>query len=123
MSQQLPYVFDLLYDIKTLDELNDHLSGKQRCATSASDFELYELARNNGVDCDGLAERGKRDLPDYYGICDKHLESSHGYKCPICRASHYEALLVLLTRTDAGLMPDLVETIKRTLKENGYGNH
>jgi len=45
----LPYIFDLLYDIKTLEELHEHLTGKQRTATSATDLELIELSIENNV--------------------------------------------------------------------------
>lgn len=117
----LPYVFDLLYDIKTLEQLNDHLSGKQRCATSATDPELYELARNNGVSCVGAPMPSK--LGEMYGICEPHLVKPEGAMCPFCRATKLEALLVILTREEAGLAPDLVAMIRKTLKETGYGHH
>lgn len=46
---QLPYTFDLLYDIKTVEQLHKHLTGQQRYATSATDFELIALAKDTGV--------------------------------------------------------------------------
>lgn len=98
MSTQLPYVFDLLYDFKTLEQLNDHLSGKRRSATSATDLELYQLANENGVDCDG----------------SKVMESAE------MRAV---ALLKYLTKPECGLMPDLVMRVKTLLKETGHGDH
>lgn len=125
MSNNLPYVFDLLYDIKTLDELNGHLSGRQRVATSATDAELYALALNNGIDCEGVAGcTYKPDtLPEMYGMCELHLTRPEGALCPFCRASRMEALLVRLTRTEYGLMPDVVSQIKALLKDLGYGDH
>lgn len=122
MSTQLPYVFDLLYDIKTLEQLNDHLSGNIRCATSATDFELYELAKNNGVSCTGIEKHQSAAPPDYYGICERHLVRPEGSLCPFCRASRMEAMLVRLTRPECGVMPDLLTEIRRTLKETGYGH-
>ncbi|QYW06423.1 hypothetical protein uan_011 [Pseudomonas phage UAntarctica] len=97
MSTQLPYVFDLLYDFKTLEQLNDHLSGKCRCATSATDLELYQLANEHGVDC------VKVDLKE--------------------PADKLAGLLKTLTRPEFGLMPDVVTKINDALKENGYGDH
>lgn len=46
---QLPYSFDLLWDFKTVKQLHDHLTGRQRCATSATDFELITLAQELDV--------------------------------------------------------------------------
>lgn len=40
---ELPYVFDLLYDFKSLEALHDHLSGKSRAATSGTDRDLRRL--------------------------------------------------------------------------------
>lgn len=52
----LPYEFDLLYDIKTVEDLHGHLTGTRRMATSATDQELIELARTHGIALpDGLA--------------------------------------------------------------------
>ncbi|QBJ04492.1 hypothetical protein HOV23_gp081 [Pseudomonas phage Lana] len=119
----LPYVFDLLYDIKTLEQLNDHLSGKQRQATSATDAELYALARDNNVDCTGVHRFTAPEPPPYYGMCDRHLKHPEGTLCPFCRASRMEAMLVRLTKPECGVMPDLVGEIKRALKETGYGHH
>ena len=39
----LPYQFDLLYDLKSVEQLHDHLTGRRRQATSATDQELYDL--------------------------------------------------------------------------------
>lgn len=119
----LPYVFDLLYDIKTLEQLNDHLSGKQRQATSATDAELYQLAREQGVDCSGVKEVQHEEPPELFGMCEQHLKFPKGSLCPFCRASKLEALLVRLTKPECGVMPDLVDDIRRTLKETGYGHH
>lgn len=38
----LPYVFDLLYDLKTLEQLHDHLAGKARQPVSSTDAEVIE---------------------------------------------------------------------------------
>ena len=46
---QLPYIFDLLYDFKTVEQLHAHLTGQQRYATSATDFELIALAKDTGT--------------------------------------------------------------------------
>lgn len=97
MSTPLPYVFDLLYDFKTLEQLNDHLSGKQRSATMATDAELYALARNNGVDCDFAGERQTPEVK-------------------------MATLLKYLTRPEAGVMPDLVSRINDLLQETGHGH-
>lgn len=45
MTTPLPYEFDLCYDIKTMEQLLDHLGGRQRTATSATDAQLIALAR------------------------------------------------------------------------------
>jgi hypothetical protein len=45
----LPYDFDMLFDIKTVEELHDHLTGKQLTATSASHAELIEACHQYGV--------------------------------------------------------------------------
>lgn len=125
MSNRLPYVFDLLYDIKTLDELNNHLSGRQRTATSATDAGLYELAKNNGVTCEGVA--GCTHLPtrlgEQYGMCEDHLLRPEGSMCPFCRAARLESMLVRLARPESGLMPDLVTSIKTLLEATGYGHY
>ncbi len=39
----LPYEFDLLYDVKTVEELHCILKGESHC-TDAQDWELCELA-------------------------------------------------------------------------------
>jgi hypothetical protein len=118
----LPYVFDLLYDIKTLEQLNDHLSGKQRCATSATDAELYALAREQGVHCNWTAEvpAPDTDHPEMYGMCERHLKHPEGNRCPFCRASRMEAMLVRLTKPECGLMPDILNEVKRTLEDTGH---
>jgi hypothetical protein len=46
---ELPYVFDLLYDIKSLEQLHDHLSGVRRSATSATDQQLVELMAEHAI--------------------------------------------------------------------------
>lgn len=46
---QLPYIFDLLYDFKTVEQLHKHLTGQQRNATSATDFELIALAKDTNT--------------------------------------------------------------------------
>ena len=46
---KLPYSFDLLWDFKTVQQLHDHLTGRQRYATSATDFELITLAQELNV--------------------------------------------------------------------------
>jgi hypothetical protein len=48
-SERLPYDFDLLYDFKTIHQLLNHLSGKERCATSATDAELIDLMRAHNM--------------------------------------------------------------------------
>lgn len=45
----LPFPFDLLYDIKTLGELHDHLTGVRRTATSATDQQLLDLMVEYGT--------------------------------------------------------------------------
>ena len=45
----LPYVFDLLYDIKTLEALHGHLLGTRRQATSATDQQLVDLMQEHNV--------------------------------------------------------------------------
>lgn len=45
----LPYDFDLLYDMKLVSELHDHLTGVRRLATSATDRELVRAANMHGV--------------------------------------------------------------------------
>lgn len=97
MSTQLPYVFDLLYDFKTLEQLNDHLSGKRRSATSATDLELYQLANENGVVCDSCKVMEEPEM-------------------------RMVALLKHLTKPECGVMPDLVTKIKELLKETGHGD-
>lgn len=53
----LPYVFDLLYDVKTVESLHDHLTGRCRLATSATDANLIALARQEGIPLpEGLTE-------------------------------------------------------------------
>jgi hypothetical protein len=54
---ELPYVFDLLYDVKSVESLHDHLTGKRRLATSATDTQLITLAREEGIPLpEGLRE-------------------------------------------------------------------
>lgn len=54
---ELPYVFDLLYDVKSVESLHDHLTGRRRLATSGTDAQLIALARENDIPLpDGLAE-------------------------------------------------------------------
>lgn len=48
-SDELPYIFDLLYDIKTLSSLHGHLTGRERLATSATDQELVALMLEHGL--------------------------------------------------------------------------
>lgn len=45
----LPYVFDLLYDIKSLEDLHSHLTGERRLATSATDAQLIDLMVENNI--------------------------------------------------------------------------
>lgn len=45
----LPYIFSLLYDFEYLEQLHKHLTGEQRNATSATDYELIALANDTGV--------------------------------------------------------------------------
>lgn len=97
MSTQLPYVFDLLYDLKTLEQLNDHLSGRQRYSVHATDAELYAFARQQGVDCDG----------------SKVVETAE---------MRMATLLKHLTKPECGVMPDLVMRINKLLEEVGHGH-
>lgn len=46
---ELPYVFDLLYDIKSVEELHDHLTGRCRTSTSGTDAALIALARQEDI--------------------------------------------------------------------------
>jgi hypothetical protein len=48
-TTSLPYIFDLLYDFKTVESLHDHLTGKTRYATSATDRELVKLMADNSI--------------------------------------------------------------------------
>lgn len=52
----LPYDFDLLYDIKSRAALIDHLSGRQRLATSATDQQLVDLVRAHSIDLPEASE-------------------------------------------------------------------
>ncbi len=45
----LPYDFDLLYDLKTVEQLHEHLTGKQRFPTHATDAELVSMCAQYGV--------------------------------------------------------------------------
>jgi len=45
----LPFEFDLLYDIKTVGELHAHLTGARRTATSATDRELVAAMLENNI--------------------------------------------------------------------------
>jgi hypothetical protein len=46
---QLPYDFDLLYDLKTVEQLHDHLTGRLRYAVSSTDEEIIESCREHGI--------------------------------------------------------------------------
>lgn len=98
MSTPLPYVFDLLYDLKTLEQLNDHLSGRQRYSVHATDAELYAFALQNNVTCDG----------------SKVVETAE---------MRMVTLLKHLTKPECGVMPDLVLRINELLEEVGHGHH
>ena len=45
---KLPYVFDLLHDVKSVEELHSILLGEPHC-TDATDWELCELADEHGI--------------------------------------------------------------------------
>jgi hypothetical protein len=93
VSTQLPYVFDLLYDFKTLEQLNDHLSGKQRSATSATDAALRAFAIELGVEGVEGVENGET------------------------QETQMAAMLRHLTKPECGLMPDLVTKINELLSK------
>lgn len=57
----LPYSFDLLYDLKTLDQLVDHLSGKCRAPVSSTDLEILETCRDHGINLPADLERRIQD--------------------------------------------------------------
>lgn len=63
------------------------------------------------------------ELPEMYGMCERHLLKPEGVLCPFCRASRLEAMLVRLTRPECGVMPDRLIEIRRALEETGYGRH
>jgi hypothetical protein len=46
---ELPYIFDLLYDVKSVESLHDHLTGRCRLSTSGTDAQLIALARENDI--------------------------------------------------------------------------
>jgi uncharacterized protein (UPF0297 family) len=46
----LPHVFDLLYDLKTVEQLHDHLTGRQRYAVSSTDAEIIETCVDHKID-------------------------------------------------------------------------
>ena len=48
-GKRLPYAFDLLYDFKTREQLYDHISGKRRSATSATDNDLFQLMQEYNI--------------------------------------------------------------------------
>lgn len=75
----LPYVFDLIYDIKSLESLHDHLNGNTRLATSATDRELLKLMEENDI-----------PLPEGY-ITEELKELS----LEECRAKYAELLEVV----------------------------
>ena len=45
----LPYDFDLLYDLKTVEQLHDHLTGKLRYSVSSTDAEIIETCHQYGI--------------------------------------------------------------------------
>ena len=45
---KLPYKFDLLYDVKSVEELHSILNGEPHC-TDANDWELCELAKKHNI--------------------------------------------------------------------------
>lgn len=53
MTQQtyteLPYVFDLLYDIKSLEALHAHLLGQLRLPTSSTDADIVQTMNEQGI--------------------------------------------------------------------------
>lgn len=62
----LPFTFDLLYDIKALGELHNHLTGKRRTTTSATDAELLELMREHNIALPVGYEVDSTSLPARY---------------------------------------------------------
>lgn len=59
----LPYLFDLLYDFKTVESLHAHLMGTTRFSTSATDRDLVNLMSENDIP---LPE-GYESIPDAAG--------------------------------------------------------
>jgi hypothetical protein len=45
----LPYIFDLMYDFKTVEDLHAHLMGTTRFSTSATDRDLAKLMAENDI--------------------------------------------------------------------------
>ena len=45
----LPYDFDLLYDLKSVEDLHAHLTGKMRFSVHATDAELLETMASHNI--------------------------------------------------------------------------
>lgn len=61
---ELPYIFDLLYDVKSVEALHDHLTGRCRLSTDGTDAELIALSREEGIPLpDGLIESPGTSTP------------------------------------------------------------
>lgn len=73
----LPYVFDLLYDFKTVEQLHDHLTGVQRCATSATDEMLIGLCVEHDIPLPPsvVAAPTRADLQAALALCVEALDS------------------------------------------------
>lgn len=75
----LPYDFDLLYDLKTVEQLHDHLTGRLRYPVSSTDDEIIETCRDHGVplpeelitakDANAPLARTVRGLSTFLDIC------------------------------------------------------
>lgn len=75
----MPYIFDLLYDFKSIEDLHAHLKGERRHATSATDNELLKLMEENEV-----------PLPE--GFISEELKELSAEEC---RAKYAELLEVV----------------------------
>jgi hypothetical protein len=76
---ELPYDFDLLYDLKTVEQLHDHLTGRLRYSVSSTNEEIIETCRQYGVplpkelitavDANAPLARTVRGLSTFLDIC------------------------------------------------------
>lgn len=61
----LPYVFDLMYDFKTVQSLHAHLTGKERFSTSGTDRDLVQMMMDHQIPLpEGYAPPAIMDLSE-----------------------------------------------------------